>query len=95
MLIDLFGALVGLMVVIGVLAIAGFVLKLVLGLLILPLKLGWWLVKSVFALALVAFVGVVLLSVLGPVVGVVLPIVAVLLLLPALVVVSIVGACAS
>ena len=50
---------------------------------------------SIAVRRLTTIVGVVLLSVLGPAVGVVLPILAVLLLLPALIVVSIVGACAS
>ena len=93
MLFDLFGALVGLSIAIGVLLLAVFVLKVLVGLLILPLKLGWWLLKGVVALGLIALVGVVLLSVLGPVLGIVLPLVLLVLLLPALIFASIVGAC--
>ena len=94
MIFDLFGALVGLGIAVGVLLLAVFVLKLLVGLLLLPLKLGWWLFKGVVALAVFAFVGVVLLTVLGPVVGIFLPLVLLVLLLPALIFASIVGACA-
>lgn len=86
MLFDLVAMAVAVLFLLSVLTLGLWVLKgalwLVVGVLLIPLKLGWWLVKGVIGLFVLGLLLMLVFSLLGPLLSVVLPLAALLVIVP-------------